>query len=264
MLTSLKRIVTSIFTIAGLVYLLFGVYLYAIQSSLIYYPGYSPGRDDLNTEIFQIDNERIRVHILNPGLSSAVLYFGGNGESVGYSAEALAHALPGNTLYLVNYRGYGGSTGQPEEQALYRDALFIYDTVLQRHDRISIIGRSLGSGIATVVAVERDIHKLVLVTPFDSIGKVAQSAFPLYPVSLMLKEKYASVERAPDIRVKTLLLVAGNDQIVRRERTLLLEKAFDKIPVETIVLPGTGHNSISSHDDYYRHLGSFLGFDEGG
>jgi pimeloyl-ACP methyl ester carboxylesterase len=264
MLRGLERIIISAVTITGLVYLLFGVYLYANQSRLLYYPGHSPGRDDLNTEIFQIDNERIRVHTLNPGLPSAVLYFGGNGESVGYSAEEYARALPGRTVYLVNYRGYGGSTGQPEEQALYRDAAYIYDQLSPRHVAISVIGRSLGSGVATWLAVERPVERLVLITPFDSISKVAESVFPLYPVSFLLTEKYASAERAHRINARTLMLVAGDDQIVRRERTRKLENAFDKNLVETVVFPTANHNSISLHPVFYKTIGGFLGATEGG
>ncbi|MEJ2323154.1 MAG: hypothetical protein P8Z31_12790 [Gammaproteobacteria bacterium] len=155
MLRSLEQILIGGVIIAGAVYLLYGAWLYVNQQRLLYYPDFALRRDDLPTEEFAIDGETIRVHALNTEMPRAVLYFGGNAEAVGYQAEALTRALPARALYLVNYRGYGGSTGQPREQALYKDAVFIFDALEERHDTIAVIGRSLGSGVATWLAARR-------------------------------------------------------------------------------------------------------------
>jgi pimeloyl-ACP methyl ester carboxylesterase len=252
----------SIATIAGLVYLLFGLYLYANQDRMLYYPEFAQARNDLPTERFEIDGETIRVHVLNPGRPAAALYFGGNGESVGYSAGALASALPDRTLYLVNYRGYGGSTGKPQEAALYSDAAFIFDAVAGQHAEFAVIGRSLGSGVATWLAAERDIARLVLITPFDSIAGIAKRHFPLYPVTLFMKERYVSADRVGRIDAPTLLLIASDDTIVPMASSRRLEKVFPPEQVSTFVLEGTGHNSISNHPDYYRRIADFLSIDD--
>jgi pimeloyl-ACP methyl ester carboxylesterase len=253
-----ERILLGALVLAGVVYLLFGLYLYLNQSRMIYYPGFAPARHDLDTELFMIDGHRIRVHVMNPGKQTAVLYFGGNAEAVGYSAKRLSQALPEMTLYLVNYRGYGGSTGEPGEQALYRDALHIHDAISPRHGSIAAIGRSLGSGIATWLAAKREIDRLVLVTPFDSLAGIAEAAFPLYPAGLLLRERYASAERAPLIDAQTLIVVAGNDRIVPAASSRRLAEAFAPGGARVATIAGAGHNSLSEREAYYRQLSDFL------
>ncbi|MGD9255881.1 MAG: hypothetical protein PVF23_08955 [Chromatiales bacterium] len=253
-----ERLLLGVLLLAGAVYLLFGLYLYLNQSRMIYYPGFAPARHDLDTELFKIDGQHIRVHVMNPGKQAAVLYFGGNAEAVGYSAKQLSQALPDMTLYLVNYRGYGGSTGEPGEQVLYEDALHIHDAIRPRHGRFAVIGRSLGSGIATWLAEKRDIDRLVLVTPFDSLAGIAEAAFPLYPAGLLLRERYASAERAPRIDARTLILVAGDDRIVPAESSRRLAEAFAPGSARVVTIAGAGHNSLSEREEYYRQLSDFL------
>ena len=67
-------------------------------------------------------------------------------------------------IYLVNYRGYGGSSGSPSEAAFVVDAEAVFDWVRARHDRVAVIGRSLGSAVATALATRRPIERLVLVS----------------------------------------------------------------------------------------------------
>ena len=253
-----ERILLGVLVLAGAAYLLFGIYLYLNQSRMIYYPGFAPARDDLGTEVFSIDGQTIRVHVMNPGKQAAVLYFGGNAEAVGYSAQRLSEALPEKTLYLVNYRGYGGSTGEPEERALYNDALHIHDAIRPRHAGIDVIGRSLGSGVATWLAAEREIDRLVLVTPFDSLAGIAEAAFPLYPAGLLLRERYASAERASRIDAEILILVAGDDRIVPAASSRRLAEAFAPGNARVATIAGAGHNSLSDKEEYYRQLSDFL------
>lgn len=259
MLRSLEQLLISGVIIAGALYLLYGAWLYVSQQGLLYYPDFATPRDDLPTEDFTIDGETIRVHVLNATMPRAVLYFGGNAEATGYQAEALTRALPGRAIYLVNYRGYGGSTGKPREQALYNDALVIFDALEERHETIAVIGRSLGGGVATWLAARRPVEKLLLVTPFDTLVSVAGEHFPLYPVSLFLKERYDSLEQAAAIDAPTLLLIAADDEIVPRSSSRRLEQAFANGTATSLVIPHARHNSISGRPEYDKALAAFLG-----
>ena len=99
-------------------------------------------------EVFTTEVD-LRIIVLNPGSDQAVLYFGGNADSMALNAPELSFVLPELTIYLVNYRGYGGSGGAPTEAGLYSDALFLFDELSQRHVATYVVGRSLGSGVAT-------------------------------------------------------------------------------------------------------------------
>ncbi len=114
--------------------------------------------------------------------------------------------LSGYTVYLIPYRGYGNNAGTPAEQVLYSDAVQIYTTIKDQHDSVSLMGRSLGSGIATYVAANRQVDKLILVTPFDSIENVAKDIYWMFPVSLLIKDKFRSSERVKDITAPNLYI----------------------------------------------------------
>ncbi|MEA3433585.1 MAG: alpha/beta hydrolase, partial [Campylobacterota bacterium] len=159
----------------------------------------------------------------------------------------------------MDYRGYGGSTGEPTEEGLYSDALKLYDTIKPKHSRISIGGRSLGSSIATYVAAHREVSKLALITPFDSIVNVANGRYPIYPVSFLLHDKYDSKSRVKNIRAKTFIVMAQNDKIITRERTQQLIDAFDPSQLEVMIIENRGHNDISSDAKYYKIMQDFIG-----
>ncbi|MGO4780104.1 alpha/beta hydrolase, partial [Lysobacter sp. 2RAB21] len=94
---------------------------------------------------------------LNAGREKALIYFGGNAERIENMRETLAQWFPDRTIYLLSYRGFGASDGAPEEAALVADGLAIFDQVAREHpgQPIAVIGRSLGSGVASFVAGKR-------------------------------------------------------------------------------------------------------------
>ena len=240
------------------IYLGIGLFLYLNQRNLLYFP-----TDDEQTthESFNFSNEDASVHVivLNKGHQNAILYFGGNAESMAGSSDYIAGQFPKFTVYLMDYRGYGKSTGEPSEKVLYSDALKLYDTIKPKHERISVGGRSLGSGIATYVAAKREVSKLALITPYDSIVSVAEGLYPLYPIKFLMEDKYDSASRAKEIKAKTLIVIAENDKVIPRENTDVLIKAFDAKQLEVVVIKNRGHIDISSDKRYYKIMQDFIG-----
>jgi pimeloyl-ACP methyl ester carboxylesterase len=188
----------------------------------------------------------------------ALVYFGGNAEDVVGNLPAFAPAFPAHSLYLVNYRGYGGSTGSPSEAGLQADATAIYDHLSGRHPEISVIGRSLGSGVAVHLASVRDVHRLVLVTPFDSLVNVAREHIRYLPVGLLMRDRYESASRVPAVRAQTLVVIAGSDEIIPRARSQALVAAFPAMQVRTEVLEGATHNGLDQIPQYLERIEEFL------
>jgi hypothetical protein len=116
----------------------------------------------------------------------------------------------------------------------------------------------LGSGVATYVAANRDIEKLILITPFDSIQAVAQEKFPIYPMQLMLFDKYDSIARARDIKAQTLFLIAEDGTLVPNENSLKLYDAFAPKKVQKEIFKGYNHNNIQLAPLYYKKMQQFL------
>lgn len=228
------------------------------QRSQIYFPvrdSAAPGAMPLE---FAVDGARITVwNVSRPG-RAALLYFGGNAEDVGASIGRFAGRLPGHSLYFVNYRGYGGSTGEPSEPALVGDAIALYDRLRTRHPEIDVLGRSLGSGVAAQLAGAREVERLVLVTPFDSLVNVARAHLPWMPVSLLMRDRYESARRAPAISSRTLVVIAAADEIVPRAASEALVRAF-RVHPRVVVLEGAGHNGIDLDPGYLEEVATFLG-----
>ncbi len=247
------KLLRSIPILLLLLYLAAGVWLYLKQRTLLYFPS-PPIETDYDTLTIHNEGERIHVTITNPGQPHALLYWGGNGEAVAAGAEVFAKALPHYSTYLVDYRGYGYSSGHPTEAGILSDALAVYDAIKAKHQDISLFGRSLGTGVACYVAAQREAKRLILITPYDSIESVARDRYPIFPLSLLIKDKYNSLGRVPDIHAKTIILIAEHDTVVPKKHAYRLAKAFPATQVEVHEIPGSHHNDIAQTEAYHQIL----------
>lgn len=205
----------------------------------------------------QSDGLILRGWVVNPGKQDSLIYFGGNAEAVEHNFDLFKRTLPNVTVYLLPYRSYGGNPGEVTEANLYRDALNLYDQTRNHHVRVSVMGRSLGTGVATQLASQRKVDKLLLVTPYDSMINIAQTQYPVFPASWILKDRYESWRRAPKIDSDVLIMIAGNDEIIPLRNTMNLVGHFKQKP-RVIVFQGEGHNSISDSSEYDRAIAGFI------
>ena len=234
------------------------VLLFIFQRQMIYFPTSEINVPDVAHTVLDTGEVHIKVWTLNPGKEKALIYFGGNAENVAYNIDDFSTLFADRTVYLVNYRGYGGSSGSPHEEGFYSDALFVYDHFLKQHNMISVMGRSVGAAVATYLTSKRDVDKLVLVTPFDSAVNVGKKLYWFFPMGLILKERLDSAGRAAKITTDTLIIAAGNDRIIPYKNTHNLAQAFTKTKVEIATLNDTGHNTVHLHPDYRKIIASFM------
>jgi fermentation-respiration switch protein FrsA (DUF1100 family) len=146
-----------------------------------------------------------------------VLYFHGNGDFLAGFFERFRDLIADGTGFVVPaYRGYAGSSGTPSEPGLLREAAAAYAFTTARYDteRIVAWGFSLGTGVAVALAAEQKIAKLILEAPYSSIADVAASAFPIFPVRLMLRDPFRSDQRIGKVRVPLLVKHGGQDPTI--------------------------------------------------
>ena len=248
----------SILKILLATYIILALLLYFMQRRMLYLP--QAGLENVDAAEIEFNNDGIvlRGWVVNEGKEKAILYYGGNAETIETNITFYRENFPEYTLYLINYRGFGKSAGDPTEEGLFSDALFIYDQISSKHKKISLIGRSLGSGIAVYVASKKEIDKLVLITPFDSILNVAKQTYKIFPFSLLLKDKYESINYVKDINSRALFLVAEKDRMVKYSRSMGLYEVFDKDSVELSIIRDAGHNTISNFLEFTESLKKFL------
>lgn len=238
--------------IVAALYLAVCIGMFVWQRALIYYP--QPARQTVPALMLPNEVGQLQVSVREREGAPALIYFGGNAEDVSGNYRQLARLFPGHALYLMHYRGYGRSDGEPTEAALHADARRLYGHVASRHARVLVLGRSLGSGVAVRLASEVAVDRLVLVTPYDSLQAVAADAFPWLPVRWLLRDRFDSVSRAGTIGVATTLIAAERDTLILPERTDRLLNHFRPGVARRQVIAGAGHNDISGHAAYEQAL----------
>ncbi len=253
----IRKLTKTILTIAASAYMAIGVYLYINQRKFIYFPTQGVHPTDEQAIELQNQNETLRGWVANPRREDAIIYFGGNAERIENSIEDYKALFDDFTIYFINYRGYGESTGTPTEANLFSDAEAIFDYIQQNHTHITVIGRSLGSGVATHLAANRDIHELILVTPFDNLASVAQSRYPMFPVKLMMRDQYNSAEYAPQVTAPTLIILAANDQVVPAYSTDNLIEQFNPNTVHTAIIENATNYNIQNYTRYFMRMRDF-------
>ena len=147
----------------------------------------------------------------------------------------------------------------PREQICSADALALYDEVRGRHpgQPIAVIGRSLGSGVASHVAAQRDVSKLVLVTPFDSLAEVAQTHYPWLPARWLVRDRYPSAELLRRYAGPILVVRAGRDRVIPARNT---DRLVAALPSTTTVLnlEQADHDSVGAFPAYGEALSAFM------
>ena len=248
----------SLLLALAVIYLSFGAYLYLFQRKLIYYPTAADPSFRAAEITFENDGYRLHGWVLNPGKKRALIYFGGNSEPVSDRSAFFLELFADYSVYLVNYRGYGRSEGSPSEAALFSDALAIYDHVAARHDGVSVYGRSLGSGVAVYLAVERPLDWLILLTPYDSIAEVAQGIYPWFPVRHLVRDRFDSAARAGAIDIPVFIASAEHDRVIAPRHTVALRDALVRAEIEYVQIAGAAHNDITGFAQYREAIARFV------
>lgn len=196
------------------------------------------------------DGEKIVVwHVpAKPG-RPVILYVHGNGDYLaGFFPRFHDLIADGTGIVAPAYRGYSGSSGSPSEQGLLADAEAAYGFAGARYspERIVAWGFSLGSGVAVALAARHPVSKLILESPYSSIADVAASAFPIFPVRLLLRDTFRSDLRIAGVKAPLLFMHGERDgtiPIAFGERLFALARE----PKQFIRFPDGGHNDL----DYF-------------
>lgn len=246
-------------------YGLVGVLLYVFQRNLIIHPTKTATDHNYNfsydfQEVYLPTNDGNTIHSLwfkNRSPSKGVmLYFHGNAGNLtgwGYVAEDI---LPyGYDLFIMDYRGFGKSTGSFTEKSTYQDAQVCYDYIAQHYpsNKIIVFGRSLGTGIASKVAADNVVCALVLESPYYSFDCLANSLFPIYPTSILLRYHFSNAQYITKTQCPVVILHGTEDHTVPYAQSELLQPLLKKGD-ELITIEGRGHNDLNQFPAYHERL----------
>jgi uncharacterized protein len=195
------------------------------------------------------DGEKVIVwHVpAKPG-HPVVLYFHGNGDFLaGFFDRFRDLIADGTGIVALSYRGYAGSSGKPSEQGLLRDAAAAYAFTAAQYgaDRIVVWGFSLGTGVAVALAAQQPVAKLILEAPYTSIVDVAASVYWMFPVRLVMRDRFHSDERIARVTAPLLIMHGALDPTIPIG---LAERLFAVAhePKQFVRFPEGGHNDLDS------------------
>lgn len=256
------------------VYAGLALYLYAFQDRFIYFPDLPSRQVTATPADIGLAFEAVRLgtadgetlagwFIPAPAARGTLLYLHGNGGNIGHRLDPIAvfHRL-GLNILIIDYRGYGASTGKPGEAGTYQDALAAWDYLTQekRHppERIVLFGESLGGSIAARLAARQTPAGLILYASFTSVPELAQVLYPIFPASLLARYRYDTRAALASVRCPLLILHSPEDEIIPFSHGQALLTAARE-PKRLVELRG-GHNDalLLSREVYSQAVGAFL------
>jgi uncharacterized protein len=260
-------IVTAIVIIA--LYLMLIIVLYVLQARLIFYPAPLPGRFRFNLgnngqECFlqTTDGERINALFFKGHRPEVILYFHGNaGNLSGWQFVAEDFTTPGYNLMIIDYRGYGKSTGSVSEHGLYNDAEAAYHFLLNdkgfKPSDIIIYGRSIGTGPAIQLASTYPCRGMVLEAPYVSLAKLANEKLPFLFPSFYLRFRFSNIQKINNVKNPVVFIHGDNDTLIPASHTEALYKKFTG-PKKKVIVRGGSHNDLNSFPEYNAFLEGVL------
>jgi len=258
------------FQIIAIVYLLGGIALYFLQDYILFHPVSLKRNHAFNfhqpySDITIPVNEKDTIHLVDFQSTGSVtkgvlLYFHGNKKNISWYSKYVPHfTKQGYQVLMIDYPGFGKSTGKLTEKKLYDWALQVYKIAIKRFasDSIIIYGKSMGTGIAAQLASTRDCKRLILETPYYDFPSVVSQYLPFYPVKWMLHYRFPTNDYLQNVTVPITLFHGTKDWVVPYKNSKRLIKLLKKSD-ELISIPGGHHNDLFSYRQTLYKLDSLL------
>jgi len=229
-----------------------GLGAWAAQRRLIYFPDHSAPRsipsmfEEVAYETADGLTLRAWYREPEPGRPVVIVFNGNAGNREGRVMLGAGLADAGFGVILTDYRGYGGNPGSPSEEGLARDSRAALGFAREVAPAAPVVyfGESLGAAVAVELAIAEPPAVLVLRSPFTALADIGRVHYPWLPTSLMLRDRYPSIDRIGSVAVPTLVVAGDADSIVPIDQSRALYGAAAG-PKELLVIPGADHNDAA-------------------
>ena len=258
------------FKILAIVYILGGVALYFLQDYILFHPvtlkrdhnyNFPEKHKEINIPITENSNLNIVQFFSTDTITKGiVLYFHGNKKNISWYAKYSPYFTKyGYEVWLIDYPGFGKSTGKFTEQTLYDWANYMYNFARTRFspDSIIIYGKSMGTGIATHLASIQPCKKLILETPYYDYPSVIRHYIPIYPIEWMIHYKIPTHDYIEKVTAPITIFQGTDDGLVTFNNAKKLNP-FLKAGDQFVTIEGGSHNDLYNFKETIEKLDSLL------
>ncbi|MCB0372024.1 MAG: alpha/beta fold hydrolase [Muricauda sp.] len=247
------------------IYILISVLLYFLQDYFLFKPEKLPKDFQFyyDNQIIEEYNVETRDGAIINGLrfrsqdpKGVVFYLKGNSKSIkGWGKFAVDFTRHGYDVIMVDYRGFGKSTGRRTQKAVKRDMQLIYDKIKEKvtEKYIILYGRSMGSGFAAKLASMNNPRMLILDAPYYSLSKVAKKFIPFMPLSLLIKFPMPTYKWLKYVNCPIHIIHGTDDRLIPYKTSVKLSKIKPELTKLYTVIGG-GHKDLNNFESYHRML----------
>ncbi|MBC7829450.1 MAG: alpha/beta fold hydrolase [Chitinophagaceae bacterium] len=256
--------------IAIIIYCVIGIALYYLQDYILFHPvkvtqqqtyNFTIPHKEINIQYSANSTINIAQFLVPDSLvTGVVLYFHGNKKNISwYSRFSPYFTRNGYEVWMIDYPGFGKSTGTFSEQRLYDWALTLYKLARARFspDSIIIYGKSMGTGIAAQLASIRDCRYLILETPYYNMPSIIDNYLPIYPVNKMIHYKLPTWQYLQNVTAPVTIFHGTGDWVIPYRNAERL-KPFLKSSDQFITIDDGSHNDLYKFPLVINKLDSLL------
>ena len=250
------------------------LFLVFSEKRLIYYPAaevdVTPKALGLPFEEVEIDVEPgVKLHgwfikaAKEPSVATVLFSHGNAGNIADRLDRVLRWREVGADFLLYDYRGYGKSTGSPDEEGTYRDGRAAYDYLVKGRQvdpaRLVLMGESLGCAVSIQLAIERKAAGLVIEAPFASIAHMANAIYPFLPLGSFIRTRYENVKKVPQLKMPLLVVQGTRDEVIPVSQGKMVFDAAPE-PKQYLAIEGAHHNDVYvvGGEGYRRAFAEFV------
>jgi len=239
------RLVLKILVILLLLYAVVVAIVFFRQRSMLYFPSHAAPTTGLTP--WTEGNRTIGYCREATGARTIWLMMHGNAGQAADRDYVLPRMSNQDSLYVLEYPGYGSREGRPGMTSINRAASEAYQLLRSRHTNtpVCVLAESIGSGPACALAREKRVpDKIVLVVPFDSLANVAAKHFPILPIRLLLRDTWNNVDALRGYTGPVEIFAAMEDTVIPMTHARALA---EKIPGARFIAITGGHNDWSEN-----------------
>ncbi len=247
-----------------IIYVAVGLLLYFFQDKILFHPKtlernysfhFEQPFTELNIPVSSTRNLNVVKFTVDSVSKGIVLYFHGNRQNIErYAKFSKFFTDQGFEVWMMDYPGFGKSTGDRTEKVIYQDAMLLYRMAiaLQPSENIIIYGKSMGTGVASQLALIRECRHLILETPYYNIDALAKHYFPIYPANPMSKYSFPINEYLQFVKAPVTIFHGSRDEVIPYKQAKKLKKENQKLRLITI--EKGKHNNLTEYSIYNKTM----------